>query len=275
MTDYPGLDVLIAQITDSKKYRAIGLCDDTVRDILLTELARHKNPKEAVQAAKKKLHEVMGLYLGDPNYAQAQDDLTAAFASDDPGAIRAICIDLLRTHDSTRERLPLLDEFYPRLFEVTGVPQVVIDVASGLHPLALPWMGLPQGAHYDAYEIHQQRVDLLNHFFALCQPRYGVAATAYMQDILVHPPAVSADVVFLFKEIHRMEKRRRGSVLPLLDALDTHWLALSLPSRSLSGRHPMIESNRGLVKEILGDRPWPITEITLDSEQIFCINKRS
>jgi 16S rRNA (guanine(1405)-N(7))-methyltransferase len=263
------VDTIVAELGQSRKYHAIGLCDDTIRDIVITELERQKTPKAAIQSARKKLHEVMALYLGDPDYAAATRLLEAAFASGDPGAVREVCADVLRAHDSTRERLPLLDTFYPRVFAVTGYPQTMLDVACGLNPLALPWMGLPPGARFLAYDIHQQRVDFLNRYFAL----QGVEGAAYMQDILVHYPPESGDVALLLKEIHRMEKRRRGIVLPLLDALDVGWIVLSSPTHSRTGRHGVKAVYRQQVHAILADRPWPVTEIEFENELVYCVRK--
>jgi 16S rRNA (guanine(1405)-N(7))-methyltransferase len=269
MTD---INALVSEIANSKKYRPIGLSEDTIRDILLSELANYKDPKEAVQAAKKKLHEVVALYLGDPNYERARHDLETAFASRDRETVLGVCIDILRIHDSTRERLLLLPDFYEQIFKVTGTPSVLMDVASALNPLTLPWMNLAKGARYYAYEIHQPRVDLLNTFFDLHDAAYDVGGRAFLRDILVHPPDETGDVALLLKEIHRMEKRRRGISLPLLDALKVRWLVISLPARSLSG-HGMAETNRQQIHGILADRPWPITEIAFDNEIVYCIEK--
>jgi 16S rRNA (guanine(1405)-N(7))-methyltransferase len=262
--------VLIAQIMQSKKYRDIGVSEDTIRDILLTELDRQPNEKAAVQSARKKLHEVIALYLGDPDYERAYERLKAAYASGDEDEIKATCIDIMRDHDSTRERLPLLDTFYARIFAVTGRPQRVLDIACALDPLTLPWMELPSGAAFYGYDIHQQRVDFLNRYFGLLPT---LQARAFVQDILVHYPQESGDVALLLKEIHRMEKRRRGIVLPLLDALNVRWIVLSSPTHSRTGRHTTIDVNRQQVHEILADRPWTITEIEFENELIYCINK--
>lgn len=267
--DTPDVDAIVAELGQSRKYHAIGLCDDTIRDIVITELERQKNPKAAIQSARKKLHEVAALYLGDPDYAAATRLLETAFASGSSDAIRDACADILRAHDSTRERLPLLDMFYPRIFAVTGLPRVVLDVACGLNPLAFPWMGLPPGVRFLAYDIHRQRVDFLNRYFAL----QGIDGAAYLQDILVHHPQESGDVALLLKELHRMEKRRRGIVLPLLDALDVRWIVLSSPTHSRTGRHDVIAVYRQQVHGILADRPWPVTEIEFANELVYCVRK--
>jgi len=265
----PDIDAIVAELARNKKYRAIGIAEDTIRDIVLSELARQPNAKAAVQSARKKLHEVVALYLGDPDYDAAETQLADACATGAPAAIRAACAAIMEAHDSTRERLPLLESFYPRLFAVTGVPQTVLDLACGLNPLAIPWMGLPSGARYYAYDLHQRRVNFLNRALALL----GVDGAAIFQDILVSPPHESGDVALLLKEIHRMEKRRRGIVLPLLDALEVRWIVLSSPTRSRTGRRAVKEAYREQVHGILAARPWPITEIEFANELLYCIAK--
>ena len=265
----PDVEALVEQIAGAKKYRNVGISRDTVRDILLTELERQPNLKAAIHSTRKKLHEVIALYLGDPDYDRALARLEAAARRDDTATMQTICMDVMRSHDSTRERLPLLDTFYPRIFAVTGVPQTVLDVACGLNPLAIPWMGLPEGATFYAYDIHRQRVAFLDAYLKLA----GVGGGALEQDILVDPPRESGDVALLLKEIHRMEKRRKGIVLPLLDALDVRWIVISSPTRSRTGRRDVKAAYRQQVHNIVADRPWPITEIEFDSELVYCLAK--
>lgn len=267
MTD---IDAIVEELGRSKKYREAGISRDTIRDIVVTELERQRNPKEAIQSARRKLHEVVALYLGDADYEHDARRLDDTFAVGDAAGVKAACAAIMARHDSTRERLPLLDTFYRRIWAVTGRPQALLDIASGLNPLAIPWMDLPPGARFYAYEIHQQRVDFLNHYLAL----QGVEGGAFMRDILVAPPEEGGDVALLLKELHRMEKRRRGIVLPLLDALDVSWIVLSSPTRSRTGRHTVVEAYRQQVHAMLADRPWPITEIEFENEWVYCVEKQ-
>lgn len=267
--DPPDIDGIVRDIAQSKKYRGVGISEQTIRDIVLTELDRQPNPKTAIQSARKKLHEVIALYLGDPDYDTAAQQVTAAFEAGDAGAVRRVCREIMREHDSTRERLELLDDFYPRIFAVTGRPAVVLDIACGLNPLSVPWMGMPPDARYYAYDIHRQRVEFLNHFFA----RQGLGGAAIMQDILVSPPRETGDVALLLKELHRMEKRRRGTVLPLLDALAVRWIVLSSPTRSRTGRHVVKDAYRQQVYGLIAERPWSITEIEFANELVYCLDK--
>ncbi len=263
------IDQAVDEILRSKKYREMDLCPDTVRDLLEREMGQQRNAKEALKAARQKLHNIVAPYLGDPDYAAAGRDLEAAFASRDGEAVKAACARILATHASTRERLSILDEFYPRIFEAVGKPASILDVACGLNPLTFPWMGLPAATHYYAYDIHGPRVAFLNHFFELA----GLAPLAAARDVLVHPPEEEADVAFLFNEAHRFEQRQRGCNLPLWDALRVRTLCVSLPTHSLNGRFDLVERQRSLVRGILGARPWPVQELLFEDELVFCIDK--
>ena len=211
----------------------MNLCADTLRDVLEREVsASGRSSKEALKAVRQKLHNIVAPYLGDPEYPAAERELAAAFASADPQAVRAACAGILSAHASTRERISILDEFYPRIFAATGKPAAILDVACGLNPLTFPWMGLPLTTRYHAYDIHGPRVEFLNRYFRL----QGLAELAQQQDVLVHPPEEEAEVALLFKEAHRFEQRQRGCNAPLWDALRVRYLLVSLPTHSLSGR---------------------------------------
>lgn len=262
------IDLFVAQMQNTKKYREAGIAAATIRDILVNELPHHKKSKDAIQAARKKLHEVIAPYLGDPNYPAAERQLEAAFATGDATQIRWACMEIMRAHHSTEERLPLLDTFYQEIFAVTGQPKTLLDIACALNPLTFPWMGLPDLTFY-AYDIHQQRVDFLNRYFAL----QGVRGAAIMQDILVDPPHESGDVALLLKETARLEKRQRGVTQPLLDALQVSWIVLSLPAHSRTGRRDLKENYHGLFERLMAGRPWDVTEIEFENERVYCIRK--
>lgn len=258
----------IEQILSSRKYRHLGIPAETVRDLLEKEHASGASPKEALKNAKHKLHNLMAPYLGDPDYPAAQAALQAAFAQPDPQAVRQVCWDLMSAHASTRERLPHLDGLYPQLWAVTGQPRVILDLACALHPLGLPWMGLPADAHYHAYDIHQPRVALLNQFLRLS----GRPPLAELRDILLQPPDEPADVTFFLKEAHRFEQRERGCNRRMWTALCTRWLVVSLPASSLTGRHDLAEQQRKLVYSTIGELPWTVQEVQIGPEIFFCIH---
>lgn len=261
-------DAMVAGIRDSKKYREAGISETTIRDVLAIELQHHKKPKDALKATRKKLHEIIAPYLGDPDYDRAKSDLSQLYAAGDADAIQAELFNLMQIHHSTEERIGLLNTFYDQIWAVTGVPDTVLDVACALNPLSFGWMRNP-AMRFLAYDIHQQRVDFLNHFFAVA----NIDGLAKNQDILIDHPTESGDVALLLKETARMEKRQRGIVTPLLDALQTPYIVLSLPAHSRTGRRDLKDDYRGLFERIMDGRPWDVTEIAFHNELVFVIQK--
>jgi 16S rRNA (guanine(1405)-N(7))-methyltransferase len=250
----------------SRKYRSLELPDAMLYDLITQEMVRYGSQKKVLDAVREKLHNIVAPYLGDPDYARAARQLTTAQAAG-PEALRTACLGILTSHASTRERIHLLDEFYPRLWQVTGKPESILDLACGLHPFGLPWMDLEPVVKYYAYDIHKPRVELLNHFFNLT----GREPLAVQEDVLVNPPEVTADVALFFKEAHRFEQRRRGCNLPFWQALNVRWLLVSLPSSSLSGKRNLVERQRKLMDSILAGQSWTVKEIIFENEMVFCI----
>ncbi|OGN80869.1 MAG: hypothetical protein A2X24_09715 [Chloroflexi bacterium GWB2_54_36] len=273
MIESENVEALLAQLsTDiwtSRKYRSLDLPLETLRDLLEQELTKGRSGNAALQAVREKLHNIVAPYLGDPDYPAAAFMLDKAVQSGDSETIKAACHEIMATHASTKERIPWLETFYPQLWSVTGTPGSVLDLACGLHPFGLPWMGLPLETQYHAYDLHTPRIELISHFLQLL----GRAPLAIVQDILVSPPKVQADVALFFKEAHRFEQRQKGCNRPFFEALNVRWLLVSLPAADLSGHHSMIDRQRSLMDSILTGLDWPVQELLIGNELVFCIRK--
>ncbi len=140
MSNEAEVEAVVTAVKQSTKYGDTS--EATIRELAAEAVRQHKKTKPAIKAVRARLHSIMAPYLGDPDYTAEATRLDAAFAAHDDAAIEAICQDCLYAHLSTRERLPILAEFYERIFAITGQPQSILDIACGLNPLALRWMGL-------------------------------------------------------------------------------------------------------------------------------------
>jgi 16S rRNA (guanine(1405)-N(7))-methyltransferase len=260
---------LTARLLSSRKYRGLDIPTATVMDLIDQASLTATDAKSIEQTVREKLHNLVATYLGDPDYAASGVSLDEAYASHDDAQIKKVCLDILSCHASTRERLPLLDKFFPRLFAHTGQPAAILDLACALNPFALPWMGLRPGTRYYAYDLHQPRLELINHLFEL----NGMEPLAVHQDILVDPPEVKCDVAFFFKEAHRFEQRQRGCNRAFWQSIQCKYLLVSLPTASLTGKHPKLEQHRKLVMETVEGQPWKVSEIEFSNEIVFCIEK--
>jgi 16S rRNA (guanine(1405)-N(7))-methyltransferase len=272
--DTHAVDQIVADVLAARKYRSV--CADTVRRFAMGEWARRGGQsarraiKEATKATRSRLHQAYGAYESKIDYGRAYRDLEAAYATGRPEEVRSACRRLLALHASTRERLPILDRLYGEVFARTGLPDVLLDLACGLNPLSLPWMGLGEGATYYAYDIDGERTDLLNRYLSLSDLSGG----AHFQDILTQPPEEPGDVALLLKSSACLERQCAGATLALLDALRVRHVAVSFPVHSLGGHDKgMPEQYERTFIEMLSGRPWPVTHLRFETELVFLVDK--
>ena len=271
MINPTSLPAWVKVILQSKKYRELDIPQDTILDLLAQPEAQKLNQRDLPKWLKRKLHNIVADYLGDPDYLSATQELDQVFSSNNEDIQKNFCRKILNAHASTSERLEYLENFYDGIFRVTGKPQSISDLACGLNPFAFPWMGLGVSVQYHAYDIHRSRVDFINHFFT----KIHLAPLAEHRDILVNPPSESTDMTFLFKEAHRLDQRQKGCNKILWQKIRSRWLLVSLPAMSLSGKHDLGKKHRKLVRDTVGESGWEIIELQYGTEQIFCIDKSS
>lgn len=258
----------VEEILATRKYRLI--CEDTVRDVIVEALPKYKRSKDAVKAARTKLHRIQAAYLGRNRLLERLDDVRAASQAGDQDALKSICLDLMTDHASTRERIPYLDRFYEPIFDITGLPHSVLDVASGVHPLAMPWMGLSTDTVYYAYEIAKDLVDGLNGFMEAI----GMMPRTRFQDVICKPPTEEAELAFLMKMVPCLERRQKGIALNLIASLRVRYVVVTFPVQSLSGRSKnMPEHYTKTFTESLRDTGWRLTHAPMDGELVFVVDK--
>ena len=263
------LDDLVESLTASKKYASV--CTDTVCRIGVRELVAHSgNVKAASKATKKRLHQIYGAFEGKADYGLACDWLRLAFQSGSADEIEAVCRRILNWHNSTRERLPFLHCFYSSIFERTGRPQSILDLGCGLHPVALPWMGVGKDCRYIALDIDHARIRFLNDFLTLA----GLAPLARCQDIITSPPDDVTDLAFLLKTSPPLERQEPGTTLRLLDRSGVHVAGVSYSTKSLGGREKGMRAHYDRqFTDWLSERPWSLSELQFENELVYVVDK--
>lgn len=263
------LDELVAAVRAGAKYRAIA--PGLVRAVGARELAKGRGLREATRATRTKLHQAVGAYLdGEPRYDRWLADLAAARATGDPAAPRRACAAIMRHHASTRERLPILADFYAAAFARLPPVRRVLDVACGLNPLARPWMPLAADAEYLACDVDAAMVAFLNAAFALL----GVNGRATVRDIVADPPREPADLALALKAIPCLEQLDKEAGSRLLDALNAPHLLVSFPARSLGGRERgMATTYRAHLAALVAGRGWAVEELGVAGEVAFLVTR--
>lgn len=264
----PALDDLVRRVRESAKYAQVT--PSLIRRIGARELAAHRTAREAVKATQRRLHQVGAAYLeGRIRYDEWLARLTAAHA-EGPESLRRACRQMMRLHASTRERLPILPRFFQEILAPLAPVRSVIDVASGLGPLAIPWMPLAPGATYHAYDIYEDLAAFLNAFW----PLVGVEGHAEARDVTGDPPEESAEVGMVCKFVPNAEQLAGGLALDLLDRLRARHLLVSYPAATLGGRDKgMAETYERAFYDLASRRPWHVTPYRYAEELAFLVDK--
>jgi 16S rRNA (guanine(1405)-N(7))-methyltransferase len=263
------LDAVVSAVASSKKYR--GICEDTIRRIAEREMDKHDSLKAATKATKRKLHQSYGAFERGFDYEPAYRRLEAAYQAGSQAEIQATCRQVLEQHSSTRERLPILDRFYPAIFDITGRPGSILDLGCGLNPLALPWMDLGPDARYVALDIDAARIEFLNRTLALA----GLEPLARCQDLLTQPPQDAADVALLLKMSPSLEQQEAGATLRLLELIRAPFVVVSFAVKSLGGREKgMLEHYQRQFAGWIEGRQWSVEKLVFESELVFVVSKR-
>lgn len=259
------LDALVTAVTQSPKYAHIS--PTLVQQIGERELAMRRSFKEAVKATKNKLHQVGGAYFeAKLEYPAMLAQLRQA--ADDSDEFRAVCRELMRRHASTRERLPILDEFYATTLGGLENIYVIRDLASGLNPLALPWLPFDAVREYHAYDIYGDMMAFVAEFLALM----GVNGRAQTRDIISQPPIEPADLILIFKTLPVLEQVQKGAASHLLDSLDARYLLITFPAQSLSGRHKgMVQNYEEQFRGWIAGHDWQVARFEFATELAFLV----
>lgn len=223
----PNISDPLARLLSSKNYRDV--CPDTVRRVWTECAGKYKKAKDAEKTAREALHGITGAFMTPQEARQLGYDMQAWYMDKtDVGLER-----MLSRHASTRERLPLaeMDALYARVFEITGRPRSVLDLACGINPIYLGARGIPAVG----VDISGSAVEAVNRFGEV----YGMPVSATCADLLCPDaiPRTRFDAALLFKLLPLLERQRAGAALDVMDAVHADWLVVSFPTRTLGGRN--------------------------------------
>ena len=273
------LDRVLKSLQATRKYRFV--CPSLVKAIASAELAKGRSLKETIKETKSKLHQSAAVYIRqnldyDHALLRLQKAVDTNQSEEDPCAHR--CLDFalpllgqfMAAHTSTFERLPLLDDFYQRIFARLPPISSVLDIACGLHPLARPWMPLASDRPYLAFDIFADQIEFLNRYFRVM----GYEGNATQCNVLERMHAPAADLAFLLKTLPCLEQIEAGAGRRLLHAIDAPILVVSFPGHSLAGRkRGMAQHYAAYFDAITAGSGWQVESLTFPSEEVYIVRK--
>ncbi len=293
----PEVAQIVENIVSSKKY--CDLYPKTVERVV-REMIEKFGLLEAEKRTKQELHRIWGSFYGSrPRFDRVLEKFGKALHSiggsnqvskfgiqskthnplyppqplrgETDQTIRELLLPILSLHASTKERIPILPEFYQKIFSITGIPSSIVEYASGLNPLTYFWMNLPERTSYTAFDIDLAQNEFLNHILTELEVQHQVRVLA--GDILIDSvPAV--DVIFILKLLPLLEEQEKGSALRILRSLTSGYVVVSFSTASISGkRKGMKEFYERQFLEMIRNEPWQVKRLSFPSELVFVIKK--
>ncbi len=199
----------------------------------------------ALKAAKRALHQVAGAFL-DADSCRRAERLAQSMADAGAADRRRLCRAVLGLHASTAERLPVMEALYERVWQAAAdargaprsAPVRVLDVACGLSPFALPWMGLAPGSAYRGIDADGRVVDLARLALPCLEaPALSAAPVVEAADVLAPPaaPAGRYDVALMLKTLPTLERLAPGAGAELVRRTAAPVVVISTATGSLGG----------------------------------------
>jgi len=290
------LDDVVAALAASRKYKT--LAPELMRRVARRALRGGGGPDEVVKRAKGRLHQLFSAFIAPPELERVEKLVAALPPAPDDATLRATCREVLKRHASTRERSEPDVNFYGQIWKVTGPPRRVVDLGCGLHPFALPWMGLERDCEYVALDVDARIVAPIATLLRAMRQRGSAGALDLLADeggdarddddaeetsarAALRAPA---DVAFALKLLPTLERQRTDASLQLLRSLRADHVVVSFPSASLGGRDKGMDASYRRFLEGLLQRlaPAPLAAVEVASAReptwvvvLAGINRRS
>jgi len=187
------IETIIESIRRTTKYSSVSL--DLIRAIAEQEVMKRRNLKEAIKSTKNKLHQVGAAYITQkPNYSLILEQLQTIIQSEKQDDLLRFSSEIISCHASTKERLPILEQFYQEIFAQIPPITSILDIACGLNPLTIPWMKLNDNVTYYAYDIYEDMIQFVNSYLKII----NIQGYAKICNVIQKCPDEKVDVAFIF-----------------------------------------------------------------------------
>ncbi len=269
MTEKDKLNLLVDAVLKKSKYSKIDM--DFIRHIGEQEIAKRGSFKEAVKSTCSRLHQVGGAFLENrPDFSQWLTELKTLSEDIHSPGIMQFCQEKMRTHASTNERLPIVNEFFNRCLEQITPIHSLLDLGCGLNPLALPWMPLAKDPIYHGIDVFSDMIQFDQQFLQHVRLR-GRASCSDILDTLPKQRFQLALALKILPLIDQIEKERTHD---WLENIPADHLLVSFPIFSLSGKGKgMLENYSTRFSQMIEGGNWKMERFDFSTELAFLLHR--
>lgn len=265
----PALDELVQAVMTGAGYRHIS--PDLIRWVGRQEMGKFRKLKDAVKATRSRLHQTAGAYQdARMDYDRWLDELAALPRDRRDPRLLDFCRRVMERHASTRERLPILDQFFAVTLAGAAPLSSMLDIGCGMNPLAIPWMPVAGDFTYTGLDVYTDQAHFLNAFLA----HVGVTGEVRVHNILTGLPGDMArpQAVLLLKTLSCLEQLDKSISERLLPQIQADTVLVSYPLHSLGGRSKgMRENYQAHFERLAGRLGWTPELHEFQTEMAFIV----
>ena len=269
MNDDNSIESFIQAIQANAKYAHVD--ENLVRMLIISESSHRHSPKEIIKRVRNKIHQVGGSYIDNPiPFDRLRQQIETLPADLKDSSVQAFCQTAMQLHTSTRERLPLLADFYTRALQGLGTFDSILDLACGLNPLSYAWLPISTRAKIYTCDIYSDMVDFLNTFFK----HMNLAGEASVCNLIEQIPTQPVQLALLLKTIPCLEQLDKSIGQRLLENIQAEVLLVSFPAQSLGGRGKGMRSHYAAhFEQLCLSLPWRLQRIDFPTELVYRLER--
>lgn len=269
MLDSNSLKQVTAAVLQKSKYT--GICPAFIERIATQELKKRRTIKEAVKSTCSKLHQVGGAFLENrPDLSEWEQELIALPPELNSPQVMQFCLSKMESHTSTRERAPILRDFFAHTLAGFAPIHSILDLGCGLNVLALPWMPLVQDPIYQGLDIFQDLLDFSTKFLQ----HFRLRGRMQCADILTSLPKQHAQLALALKILPVLEQIEKNTIRDWLESIPAEHLLISYPVASLGGRSKGMPAHyTEQFNQLVQNLSWQIQRFDFQTEIAFLIHR--
>lgn len=237
-------------------------------------LKRAKEYKELVKAVRAELREIYGVFIlkGYKKLRKMIEELRK-----DPSIVNHNKI--LKLHKSSKERLAYYPIIYKKIFEITGKPKRIVDLACGLNPFSYPYIA-DQGCEpeYVACDLAEKDLDYINEYFGIMEIKGIVKKIDLLNldksNLFEIEEKEENNLVLLLKTLDSLETVKRNISQEVLESIKADNIVVSFSSISIGGRKAIKKEKRAWFEKLVERLGYNFTVFEVPGEIFYVLSKK-
>ncbi|MBN2459398.1 hypothetical protein JXB28_03880 [Candidatus Woesearchaeota archaeon] len=183
---------------------------------------------------------------------------------------------VLELHKSSKERLPYYGVAYKKIFEVTGIPKKIVDLACGLNPISYPYIAAAINANpeYLACDLAKKDLEFIQEYFRLRKINGKTSRLDLIGEISRVPSITKgSDIVFLFKTLDSLESVKWNISKELLESISSKFIVVSFATKSIGGKKSIKKDKRGWFERLLAQKNLVFRTFEIPGEVFYIIQR--